>query len=82
MNTQLKEGTDLRLPAAQDMERAATELASDALILGAGLRQIAQELADARMNLNVGIKGDNWGYARDCLDQMDAVILLLTEAGY
>lgn len=79
MQTEIKPGTDLRLPAAQDMQRAATELASDALILGAGLRQITQDLREARDLIEDEPEAYGVGPG---LALIEAVILTLTEAGY
>lgn len=75
MNTTYKLGTDLTLPQAADMERAATELASDALILGAGLRQITADLREVHLLLGLGA-------IRKARELVEVILLLLSEAGY
>jgi hypothetical protein len=75
--------TDLRLPAAQDMERAATELASDALIMGAGLRQITADLRQAHQLLDYDVNSrDGLDAIRQGRELVEAAWLTLTEAGY
>jgi hypothetical protein len=74
--------TERALPQAADMERAATELASDALILGEGLRRITEDLMAARDLIESDPGVEDLNDVHQGLARLEAVILTLAEAGY
>lgn len=82
MNISCKEGTDLALPQSADMNRTAMALASDALIMGAGLRQLTGDLREALGLIGEGTEKSSLNSIRVGLEQAEAVLQLLEEAGY